>query len=1606
MQTASESAISAAVGGLIAGNGSIINPVLTGDIPPQPTEFAATGAFNSIMLTWNDHSYRYLSYAEVYRAEVNDFTFAVKIGSTTASMYADTPPDSALAVTYYYWVRLVSVANVYGPLSDVAYAATANDPAYILGLLTGQITGTQLHSDLTGLIAKIPGLEISTDAALSLLNTAGESILQTVLAQRTATEATYREQFDRAQDVLSARTEAANALLTASQSLTTKIADEATARSVSLAAEASTRAAAFTAETAARVQAIIDEAIARGYAVQEAKDATTTLAITMLGADGTSYNSGLVYEERFARTSATDALAQSISLLSAGVDGGFDPANRWEFDADVMGWLSSGCTLTWDGGWLMQASVSATPAQAYIAGISVQGSKYATVKFRMKRVSGSGWGVSVDYQISGGAWTAGKTADLQAASIGGVVVCAVDFSDVSAWKNGTITGIRINTGESTGDAWSFDWIMTGRQAPGVSTATLSEEKTALATLISAEVTARQLLDAKLYGADGTATTSGTLYNERAARATAEGVIVSSVESLEAKVYNPDTGAVAQSTAFQGLYSSVTDGINGLVATAEKAELLRAQINDGEQSVAAQIASLQTASASSVEAMASDVTTLFAGFNSAGEAMLEGVLGFDALQGTFAAMIQQEAFARADADGAESEQRSLLRAKIDDVEAGVMIEQTARVTALEAEAINRAIMGAQIEDSMSALSQTQSVTASALESTASTVTELAARVDDNTASLLNEQTVRATQDEAIALSVTTLTADLGDTAAMIQEEMVARADADSAEAGYRLALAAIVADNTAAITHEETVRAEQDRSILSTVDIYGVTYGEAALQTVLAGESSIGVIAAYIKQARDAIASAELAMAEQTQYLQAQIDDNFAGLLEERRVTSDLVSAVASSVDSLAVVFDGNLAALQESLTVQASALGTEAVARETLAASFVTGQGELNAAIQNESVTRANALAAEAEQRLLITSSVADNLAFIENNYYTKTTADEAVATSTGGLRAMILDDTTNPPQVHTSALSNYYTKTEVNTTSALAVSVNTLSASLAPGGATYQSVQTAQSTANSGVADAATASLAASAAQGSATAANNSLSDIANDNLLTPGEKPVVIAQRDAILAEQTGINSEADRYLIVAEKATYTSAVSDLTGYLAGLTAPVAWNVLTGNTTIVGVTFRAKFNNVYAARQVLLNKIYQKAKETADAAQSTASGAVSTFTNFQTNIYAADQTSLQNQIDGKVEAWFQPAASDPATAWADASTKAKHVGDSWFKTDTKKLYYYNSSYVWTLVEDQKAIDAYTNAAAAQTTANSKITTFTKAGVPTSGSPAATAIGDLCIDSAANNQVYRWSGTAWIGVFDTRISTLVTDVATLQTYDANNTISMQEIKAVSNITGAPDYNPAKTYKLNELAAYGTGLARKVYRANVAITVAEAWTVGHWTEMVNGPFAEYVLKTDVNGKIAGFGLSNDGASSTFEIVADKFAIASSSTDPNAADGCPFFHLTVPTVVDGVTIPSGTYIKKANIVDLTATNIRVGSVSADRLDVTQLSAIAADLGTMNAGTVNGVTINGTTINGGTVNGTVITGGTFQTTNGKIVITGETLTVYDLAGTVRVKLGFLG
>jgi hypothetical protein len=117
-----------------------------------------------------------------------------------------------------------------------------------------------------------------------------------------------------------------------------------------------------------------------------------------------------------------------------------------------------------------------------------------------------------------------------------------------------------------------------------------------------------------------------------------------------------------------------------------------------------------------------------------------------------------------------------------------------------------------------------------------------------------------------------------------------------------------------------------------------------------------------------------------------------------------------------------------------------------------------------------------------------------------------------------------------------------------------------------------------------------------------DALTNLNSDNVLTPAKKPQWILWDSMLTGEQSALDAEATSYGITTEKTAYDDALAALASYLATLTTAVAWNDLSGNTTIDGPTFRSKFTDVTAAKTALQNKMHETARSLANTAQTAA--------------------------------------------------------------------------------------------------------------------------------------------------------------------------------------------------------------------------------------------------------------------------------------------------------------------------------------------------------------------------------------------------------------------
>ena len=134
--------------------GNIVAVTPSRGTPPAPTGLTATAAINNVIVEWNAATYGYHSHTEVWGASSNNLTAAVLLGLTPGAIYTDALGPGT---TRYYWVRFVNTSNEVGPFNAIngTSATTGEDVDYLLTTLAGQITETELFTDLNTRLNKI-----------------------------------------------------------------------------------------------------------------------------------------------------------------------------------------------------------------------------------------------------------------------------------------------------------------------------------------------------------------------------------------------------------------------------------------------------------------------------------------------------------------------------------------------------------------------------------------------------------------------------------------------------------------------------------------------------------------------------------------------------------------------------------------------------------------------------------------------------------------------------------------------------------------------------------------------------------------------------------------------------------------------------------------------------------------------------------------------------------------------------------------------------------------------------------------------------------------------------------------------------------------------------------------------------------------------------------------------------------------------------------------------------------------------------------------------------------------------------------------------------------
>jgi len=261
------------------------------------------------------------------------------------------------------------------------------------------------------------------------------------------------------------------------------------------------------------------------------------------GNDVTQLTEGLLFQDRQAWISETQALAQAIDLISAGVGVLFDWLKQWSWDDDVLGWSGNGTPVA-TGGWLRPANHATNPFVVSPTGLAVNGGLYKQIKVYIRKTGSPTWEGVFFWRNPGDApgWVGGKSITVAEPTYDGQgqAVLTVNMT----WT-GTIDQIRIDLSsvQDAGNYFELNWTYIGRPSPGASQAQLAAIQSALASADLAEATARETLSTVLVGQpdpDGLTLetlSGGLLFNERQARSTADSAMASLIQGVQAEMQN-------------------------------------------------------------------------------------------------------------------------------------------------------------------------------------------------------------------------------------------------------------------------------------------------------------------------------------------------------------------------------------------------------------------------------------------------------------------------------------------------------------------------------------------------------------------------------------------------------------------------------------------------------------------------------------------------------------------------------------------------------------------------------------------------------------------------------------------------------------------------------------------------------------------------------------------------------------------------------------------------------------------------------------------------------------------------------------------------------------
>lgn len=662
-----------------------------------------------------------------------------------------------------------------------------------------------------------------------------------------------------------------------------------------------------------------------------------------------------------------------------------------------------------------------------------------------------------------------------------------------------------------------------------------------------------------------------------------------------------------------------------------------------------------------------------------------------------------------------------------------------------------------------------------------------------------------------------------------------------------------------------------------------------------------------------------------------------------------VDAVKINADAIAAERDARIADIK----TNADAINQETQNRITAIKSVADG-------LTQEIIDRKNGDASTLEVINTYKVSNDNAMAAVQSDVRTVTTAQSATASKLDGVYAIVTPLTADSNQWMADSGSKQATAWTLQSAIAtgdnvLAQRIDVLTASVNSNAASITSEQTARADADKAITQrvdnyiAQTDSSIATVKQDIKTQADKTT---ANSNAITALDNRVTTIDTNTNTAMQNAASAVSK-----AETAVNQAGSASSLAQTASATATNAQSVAnTAKSTAETAKSTADTANTNAATAV------NKANAAADSASATAS----TLQQVQTDLAGKASTGSVTAVDSKVTelngkvtanttkldgvyARVVPLTADSNSWTADSGTK-QATG-------------------WTLqsaiVDGDSALSNRIDVLTASVNSNAASITSEQTARVNADSALSTRIDTLNSDYQGNKATV----SSQLSTLSTNSSSQASLISGLQASvsTAQSTANTAVSKADNAQSAADTANAAIQTEQTARADADSALSSRIDTVQTTVNGNTA-SIQTQQQSINGLYAQYTVKVDVNGRVSGFGLASSSTQSDFAIRADRFYIA--PPDGTGKGDSPFMVLTSSQTINGTVVPAGTYIQSAYI-----HNGSIDVAKINKASITSLSALSANIGHFKS----------------------------AESGARLEIKDSLLSVYDANGMLRVRLG---